>query len=117
MYIDESRVMREPFNIQTHKATFVNYLEIVILADGSAVYAVPSHQEKLIALACEKNGWTRQELEAACPPEYYADYMNWLAQVSGAVPVWNEFYLGQPNERQAETILALLEAGLLKLSR
>lgn len=40
------------FDLEKHKQTYVQYLEVVILEDGTVEYAVPSHQEKLIALAC-----------------------------------------------------------------
>lgn len=38
------------FDLEKHKQTYVQYLEVVILEDGTVEYAVPSHQEKLIAL-------------------------------------------------------------------
>lgn len=50
------------FDLEKHKQTYVQYLEVVILEDGTVEYAVPSHQEKLIALACQKKGVSRQEL-------------------------------------------------------
>ena len=37
------------FDLEKHKQTYVQYLEVVILEDGTVEYAVPSHQEKLIA--------------------------------------------------------------------
>lgn len=36
-------ILYQPFDIEVHKENFINKLEIVILEDGSAVYAVPSH--------------------------------------------------------------------------
>ena len=41
------------FDVDKHKDTFDSYLEVMILEDGSIEYAVPSHQEKAIKLACE----------------------------------------------------------------
>ena len=72
-----------PFDAEKHKAKYSNYLE-----DGTVVYAIPSHQEKAIALACEKHGLSRDELVAMCPREYYLDYMVWLLKMSGAIAVW-----------------------------
>lgn len=46
---NEQIVLNGPFDIETHKKTFKNYLEVIILENGRIVYAVPSHQEKLIA--------------------------------------------------------------------
>ena len=52
--MDKLKVLHSPFDVKVHKATFVNYLEVVILEDGTVEYAVPSHQEKMIRLGCEK---------------------------------------------------------------
>ena len=41
-----------PFDAEKHKAKYSNYLEVLILEDRTVVYAIPSHQEKAIALAC-----------------------------------------------------------------
>lgn len=41
-------------DMEQHKKTFINYLEVVIDENGKIMYAVPSHQEKLIKLACQK---------------------------------------------------------------
>lgn len=101
------------FDIEQHKKTFINYLEVVIDENGKIMYAVPSHQEKLIKLACEKLNVTREELNAMCPEEYYLDFMAWLCKVSGACAVWNnhiEKY--ELTERQVEALKALKDNGL-----
>ncbi len=53
------------FDLEQHKQTYVQYLEVVILEDGTVEYAVPSHQEKLIALSRQKsiNNWPRSSSE------------------------------------------------------
>lgn len=79
------------FNIAQHKKTFIHYLEVVIDENGKIMYAVPSHQEKLISLACEKLNVTREELNAMCPQECYFDFMDWLCKTSGACAVWEKF--------------------------
>lgn len=89
-----SNVLYEPFNIEKHKATFVNYLEICISTDGIIQYAIPSHQEFLIKMAMKNNNWTRDELMDACPKEYYCDFLKWLIPQSGGwIPVWENFVL------------------------
>ena len=45
------------FDLEKHKQTYVQYLEVVILEDGTVEYAVPSHQEKLIALRSFTQVW------------------------------------------------------------
>lgn len=105
-------VLKQPFDIETHKKTFINYLEVVILEDGVIEYAVPSHQEKLISKACQKLNVERDTLSDLCPPEYYGDFYIWLCQVSGCIALWNEFMIGEPNQTQYETILKLSQENL-----
>lgn len=107
-------VLRMPFNIEVHKKTFINYLEVIIDEHGSVQYAVPSHQEKLIQLACKKRNVSRDELMDLCPPEYYFNFMEWLCQVSQCVSVWNDFYIGNLNDKQRETLKKLSEEKLYK---
>ncbi len=103
------------FDIEQHKKKYVNYLEVLVEQDGRIVYAVPSHQEKAVALACEKLGVTRRELLDMCPREYYFDYMNWLLKISGAIALWNEQCLAPAATRkQVGAIRRLKMAGLYK---
>lgn len=110
--MNEQEVLHSPFNIETHKKTFINYLEVVILKDGTVEYAVPSHQEKLVALAINKLNITRQELEDMCPQEFYFDYNVWLASLTDTICVWNDFYQGVLNEQQRETLEKLKSENL-----
>lgn len=111
---EQLRVMSQPFDIETHKRTFIDYLEVIILEDGTIVYAVPSHQEKLISLACKKRKMTRQELIDSCPREYYADFMTWLCSLTGSVALWTSHMVGKANERQKLAIARLAEEKLYK---
>ena len=79
------------FSIKQHKQTFIHYLEVIIDENGKIMYAVPSHQEKMIKLACEKLNVTREKLNENCPQEYYCDFMTWLSKVGGACAVWEKF--------------------------
>ena len=81
------------FDIKQHKAKYVHYLEVIIREDGTIEYAHPCHQEKLIEIACQRLGLTREELCAMCPPEYYGDFTVWLCRMSGAVSVWEDFII------------------------
>ena len=102
------------FDLEKHKQTYVQYLEVVILEDGTVEYAVPSHQEKLIALACQKQGVSRQELNDLCPREYYYDFLTWLCMQANAVAVWNNdccYGLGI-NRKQIGTLRKLKMAGV-----
>lgn len=76
------------FDLKKHKETYTNYLEVIIDEDGKVEYAIPSHQEKLIHMVCDKLDIDRQELMDMCPPEYYFDFMKWLNMQVHAVAVW-----------------------------
>lgn len=102
------------FDIEKHKETFVNYLEVLIQEDGHVMYAVPSHQELAIRLACEAKGWTRDELNKACPKEFYFDFLPWLLSLTKSISVWDGFYVGDANDVQMSKLVELRNAGLYK---
>lgn len=108
----EQQILHSPFNIETHKNHFINYLEVIIRDNGIIEYAIPSHQEKLISVCCEQMGISRQELLKMCPKEYCFDFLSWLCKVSNCVSVWNDFIWGEPNEKQIESLKALKENGI-----
>ena len=102
------------FDIEKHKETFVNYLEVLIQKDGHVMYAVPSHQELAIRLACENKGWTRDELNKACPKEFYFDFLPWVLSLTKSISVWDGFYVGEANDVQIAKLEELKNAGLYK---
>lgn len=105
--------LHSDFDIEQHKKAFIHYLEVVIDESGKIMYAVPSHQEKLISLACEKMNITREELNAMCQQEYYFDFMAWLCKISGACAVWENFIqCYKLTEQQIEALQMLKENGL-----
>ena len=111
---DEYDVYSE-FDIQKHKQRYVNYLEVMIDRDGKIMYAVPSHQEKAVQMACEVKGMSRTELERACPKDYYFDYLTWLLMQSGAMAVWNEFYqCYEPTKEQYASLRRLKMNGIYR---
>ena len=112
--LNPQKVLRSPFDIEVHKETFFNYLEVIIKENGVVEYAVPSHQEKLISIACKKEGISRDELGKRCPVEFYFDFMTWLCQMSGCVALWNDRMEGKANEKQQETIRGLINEGLYR---
>lgn len=109
-----------PFDIEQHTQNFVDYLEVVVFPDGHIEYAVPSHQEKLIAVCMKELGLTRDELNKRCPKEYYFDFMTWLCNVSHCVSVWNEYIVTSDivplTIEQRKTLQELIKCGLLRLS-
>lgn len=77
-----------PFDIQQHKKHYVHYLEVIVRPDGTVEYAVPSHQEKLIAVACETLNKTRKQISDECPPEFYFDFCKYLCNITGCISLW-----------------------------
>ena len=111
---DEYTVLHSPFNVEIHKETFINYLEVVILEDGTIEYAIPSHQLKVTDIIASKRNITRNDVADLCPPEYYFDYNNWLCKESNTIMVWNNFYMGEPNDAQLQTIIMLMKENLYR---
>jgi hypothetical protein len=92
----------------------INYLEVVIDEDGKIYYAVPSHQQALLKIACKKLNVTEQQLSAMCPLEYYLNFNVWLSIQAKTTAVYEEFYQGVLNDKQKESLTYLKEKGLYK---
>jgi len=74
-----------------HAKKYPFYTEVIIKEDGSIEYAIPSHQEKLIEILQNQRNWSREEVNNACPPEYYCDFIQWLLNETKCASVWYEF--------------------------
>lgn len=113
---EQQRVLHSPFNIVTHKKTFVNYLEVVIDDKGEITYAVPSHMERLIEIYMERHNVTREEITNKLiydPPwEYGLDMANWLCEKLHCICVWFEGYRGKPNQIQLNKLKTLRLSGV-----
>lgn len=109
---DIAKVLHSPFDIETHKATFANYLEVVIAPDGTIEYAVPSHNDKLEKVYMEEHGITvHEEVWNQAPA---IGYLDWLIDQTGYVSVWNDYLKGRPNKNQRHALRRLKMAGLYK---
>lgn len=105
--------LHSEFDIQKHKEAFTNYLEVVIDEKGKVHYAIPSHQEKLVSMACERTGLTREQISDLCPKSYYCSYHIWLALMAHAVPVWNDWCDADVmNKKQVQALRKLKLVGL-----
>lgn len=107
--------LHSDFNIQLHKETFVNYLEVLILEDGTIVYAVPSHQLKGEEIAAKRLGLSISEFRDACPREAMFDYLPWIASQANCVFVWNsDIVYSKINRKQFASLKTLKLNGLYK---
>ena len=118
-HLEEEYNLYSKFDIQKHKENYINYLEVLILENGEVEYAVPSHQDKAVALACKKLNKTKKEIEDMCPREYYCDYLTWLLGITGSISVWgncSEHFIVYKtiNKKQIATLKKLKKHGLYK---
>lgn len=111
------RVLHEPFDIKTHKLTFINYLEVVISPDGTVEYAVPSHLESLLKIFMEQENISDRE-EAAMIIEERDINMDGpliaLTKQTGYISVWSEAYTcgASPTKKQLSVLRELKMNGL-----
>lgn len=114
MSVDEYDVYSD-FDLEKHKKKYVNYLEVMIDKDGKVEYAVPSHQEKAVAMACDALDVSRVELGDMTPAEFYFDWMTWLLRQSGAMAVWYDGYICEsPTKAQYAALRRLKMGGVYK---
>lgn len=114
-YKTQQRVLHSPFDIKTHKETFIDYLEVVIDEDGVVHYAVPSHMEWMTRYFCEKHGIDRGVLYTMFKTNTdFLTPIEYLSKLSECIPVWISHIYGIPNEKQNETLHKLANAGLYK---
>ena len=119
MMREEKYDLNSKFDFNKHKETFINYLGVLILEDGTIEYAIPSHQGKALELACKKLNKTKQEIEDMCPREYYTDYLTWLLSLTNSVSVWGtsaEHFImyNKINDKQIKSLKRLKKRGLYK---
>ena len=115
----QDKVLHSRFDLETHKKTFIDYLEIVISPKGIIHYAIPSHNAILEKIIAKKHKIPREEIAKLCPSEFWYDYQTWLCKESGYIIVWGEPHsnvVGIPNKYQQAT-LELLKKEKLYISK
>lgn len=109
-------VLRNPFNIEVHKLTFINYLEVVIAPDGVIEYAVPSHVEKLLSIYMEQKNITDREEAVSLleEPSLRLGYIECLSKETGYISVWDHGYVTgcKPTQKQLNALKTLKLNGL-----
>lgn len=101
------------FDIQKHKETYTNYLEVIIHPNGKIEYAIPSHQYKLEMIASSERNVSIKEIRDMCPECYYCDYNIWLCSITGCILVWtNYLQYYKVTRTQSNTLRKLKIAGL-----
>lgn len=115
--VDDSiaqQVLHDVFDIQTHKETFINYLEVIITADGTIEYAVPSHTNKLAEVYGKSMDDVFEEYitQPRTQISWICDPVEWLCKKTGSIAVWNDRCVGIPNDKQKQTLKTLKLHGL-----
>lgn len=108
---EQQRVLHSPFDIDTHRATFINYLEIILLPDGTPEYAVPSHLIKLAHIYGKSMDEIYEEYAEA---KTGLDGIGYLCSKTGCVAVWSDRVQGTPNNAQTATLKRLEDAGVFR---
>lgn len=106
---EQQRILHAPFDIETHRHTFIDYLEIIIKPDGTPEYAVPSHMLKLVAVYGKSMDDVYEEYLQA---QSGLDGIDWLCSKTRCVSVWSDHIQGLLNAAQLATLERLHDAGL-----
>ena len=110
-------ILNRPFDFETHKKNFVDYLEIMIDPQGTIHYAIPSHIQYLMTEYMNQYNYSSEnEAWKSIPEEYSFDAIGYLTDKTGYVAVWNNFYVGKPNKYQKQAILKLIQYDLFKMN-
>lgn len=105
----QQEILHRPFDIETHKKTFIDYLEVIIRADGTIEYAVPSHMYKLMSVFAGDDYDVSKISDLFLNDASGLTPIEWLCKKTGCISVWTNSFEGIANEKQIE-VLKLLAA-------
>lgn len=100
-------ILHGPFDIETHKKTFIDYLEVIIKADGTIEYAVPSHMYKLMFIFAGDNYDVNTINNMFLDDARGLTPIEWLCKKTGCISVWNSNFEGTANAKQIEVLKRL----------
>ena len=100
-------ILHGPFDIETHKKTFIDYLEIIIRADGTVEYAVPSHMYKLMSVFEDGKYSVEQINDMFIQDMMGLTPIEWLCKKTGCISVWTKGFEGTANDKQIEVLKQL----------
>lgn len=94
--INAQKVLQGPFDMEVHRLTFFNYLEVVMSPEGVVEYAVPSHNEKLLQIYMKMNSIPDRESAFALLDKQYGRMsmgaVELLSKATGYISIWNDIY-------------------------
>ena len=116
---EQQRVLHSPFDIETHKRTFVSYLEAVISPEGVVEYAVPSHTEKLIEIFMKQKGFddiikAKKYIIETTINNGMCSTIEFLTGVTGYISIWFDHYVASdpPTKQQLDKLKELFDNGV-----
>lgn len=107
---DAVRVLHEPFSINRHKHTFIDYFEIIILPDGTVEYAIPSHITYIENYIAQMYNSSVEQLH-----DMRNDIYNNMIENCGLISCWShqyKIYTHTPTDEQIKTLQVLISEGL-----
>ena len=116
---EQQRVLHSPFDIETHKKTFVSYLEAVISPEGVVEYAVPSHTEKLVEIFMKQKGFddiikAKEYIIKTTINNGMCSTIEFLTGVTGYISIWFDHYVASdpPTKQQLDKLKELFDNGV-----
>ena len=116
---EQQRVLHSSFDIETHKQTFVSYLEAVISPEGVVEYAVPSHTEKLIEIFMKQKGFddiikAKEYVIKTTINNGLCSSIEFLTGVTGYISIWFDHYVASdpPTKQQLDKLKELFDNGV-----
>ena len=94
----------QPFSIERHKKTFINYMEAIIDSDGVVYYAIPSHERKLMEIVLKQNPeMCMKDLENEAEKNAYLDgWAEYLMRKSGCICIYTKGYMTPRNYQMSD---------------
>ena len=115
----QQEVLHSPFDIETHKQTFVSYLEVVISPEGTVEYAVPSHTDKLVEIFAKQKGFddilkAKKYIVETTINNGMLSSIDYLTGVTGYISVWFNSYIAgdPPTKAQLDKLKELFNNGV-----
>lgn len=115
----QQEVLHSPFDIETHKRTFVAYLEVVISPEGIVEYAVPSHTDKLVEIFAKQKGFddihkAKKYIIETTIKNGMLSTIDYLTGATGYISVWFSRYVAgdPPTKAQLDKLKELFDNGV-----
>lgn len=97
-----------PIDIEKKEVDKFGYFEAILGRDGVVYDAPNGHTQGLRSIIAREKNIPVNEVDNIANKLWY---MEWLIKESGAVLLWHNFAMGNPNDVQKKTLSRLIEIG------